>query len=569
MGRKSSTKKIVRELTKEKHPKAQSRKINFRLKIQKHQIYGAILVIIMISILISAGYLIFQRAFRSTEIARFLPEKQTVFTVELNYNPEHSQFSKTAKILEKYPYYSAQALKDFLTQKLQTNFETQINPWLGKNLGLSILNSKNTPGETFTVYFLETKDKAQAEKWLRQSASAQPYNNREIFLLQNGARLTLIDEYLFLSEKDQSLKELIDFSNSDEDALFDSSRYLRAKNNLPFNYIAFAFINFKNINDDSLTAFESIKPFLKFFDSEGLALVAMDEKFALQSFLNLSGEEIENMDFLENQEKYQADLAAYVKEDALIFWGGNNLENQLRRLILAMSGGDKDSMQIFDTVLQNYTNRYFGPEITLSLDILPLFKNEFALAIEEYDKKLTYKLLLKINNSEKALEELHDIFDNFAKVGSVYEKKIVTFTMADGTVGKEIMAVPENIRRQKLQIDDYDIFELTIGQKNSNIFYAVIDRYAIVTDNFDTMKNAVNMIKNGGKSLRLSKDFQELITHILSSSDEVSYLNFDKLMPLIFKGGKVPKYLLPLSSLTSGKNYFQDGVTTINYLDIN
>lgn len=581
MGRKSSTKKISKQQVTEKPKRTKIKKseIKVKLKIQKHQIYGVIFVIIMLFLLISSGYLIFKRAFRSQEIAKFLPAQQTVFTLELNYNPQHNQLMKAAKIFQKYPIYSIDSLQNLLQNALQTNFETGISPWLGKNLGLTILNSSKNPGEIFTIYFLETADTDKIENWLAENASTQTYNDNEIYLLQNGKRLTSIDEYLFLSQNDTALKELIDFSVSGKETLFEQKTYLRAKNNLPFNYIAFAFINFKNLGDDFFTNFEpvkkknvaleSVKPFFKFFDSEGLALVALDKKFALQTFLNLNTEEIENTEAFEERDKYKADLASFVKEDALIFWGGNNLEDQLKRLILAMSGGNKDAMQIFDSVLQNYTNRYFGPDITLSIDILPLFNNEFGLAIEEYNKTLTYKLLLKVNNAEKALEELHNIFDNFAKIGAVYEQKTVTHTMQDGTVGKEIIAVSQDIRRQKLQYGENEIFKLTIGQKNSNIFYAVIDRYAVITDNFETIKNATNLMRNNGDSLRTSKDFQELIKQILNSSDEVNYLNFDHLMPLIFEGKKVPDYLLPLSSLTSGKNYFQDGITTINYLDIN
>lgn len=581
MGRKSSTKKISKQQTTEKSKRTKIKKpeIKVKLKIQKHQVYGVIFVIIMLFLLISSGYLIFKRAFRSQEIAKFLPAQETILTLELNYNPEHNQLMKAAKILKKYPVYSAQNLQNLLQDALQTNFETGISPWLGKNLGLIIFNSSKNSGEIFTVYFLETEDTDKAEKWLAENASTQTYNDNEIYLLQNGKRLALIDEYVFLSQNDAALKELIDFSISGKETLFNQKTYLKAKNNLPFNYIAFAFINFKNLGDDFFANFEpfkkknialdNVKPFFKFFDSEGLALVALDEKFALQSFLNLNTEEIGNAEIFEKRDKYKADLASFVKEDALVFWGGNNLEDQLKRLILAMSGGNKDAMQVFDSVLQNYTNRYFGPDITLSMNILPLFNNEFALAIEEYNKIPTYKLLLKVNNAQKALEELHNIFDNFARIGTIYEQKTVTYTMEDGTVGREIIAVPQDIRRQKLKYGENEIFKLTIGQKNSNIFYAVIDRYAVITDNFETIKNAINFVRNGGNSLRTSKDFQELIKQILSSSDEVNYLNFDRLMPLIFERIKVPDYLMPLSSLTSGKNYFQDGVTTINYLDIN
>ena len=618
MGRKSSTKKIVRELVKEKQKrekekgllkkkkskqelkeeaskaakkkhkknvkKKSSTKSKFNLptldlsnfKFEKPQIYGALLTLIMVTLLITVGFLVFKQAFRPTPIAKYLPANQTVFFLELNSNLEHQQLIRSFEILEKYPNYSLEALTEIFEKQFVVNFETEIQPWLGRNSGLALLHSQEHDNQINHLYFAETSDSTKAEIFLQERAAVKPHASHKIYLLPEGREALILDNYLFLSPSEDALAELIDHHQSDSPTLYNSKPYRRTANNLPFNNIAFAFINFQRINQSFLEAFpaltdnelsfELIQPMLNLFQAEGFALVALEDKFALQSFLSLSRDKVQDANYINHHERYRAELTRFVADDALIFWGGKNLEYQMKRLIEALAVGDQQAMEVFDSVMQNYVNRFFGPEITLSNDILPLFESEFALVAEEINDRIVFKLLL-IADEDDSLNTLHDIFNNFAKVGAVYQQKVVSHTLADGTVAQEIVAVPENIKRSKSRYNSTDIHQIIVGRQQAGIYYTVYDEIAIISDNLQGLHNTIDLIAEGGKTLHANPAYNELIYPILSNSDEITYLNFEGLLPLLFPN-QVPEDLLPLSALSSGKNYFTDGISTINYLDV-
>ncbi|MBI4232331.1 hypothetical protein HY605_03805, partial [Candidatus Peregrinibacteria bacterium] len=143
MGRKSKTKKIIRELVEEKalfakkkskkelkeelkkakdikaiddkSKKAQKKKdavagIAKKLKLNRQKLMGAALSAIMLVILVAVGYLLFQKAFKAAPIARILPAETTIATVEINTNFEHNQLIKTFAQLKNYPEYSKESL---------------------------------------------------------------------------------------------------------------------------------------------------------------------------------------------------------------------------------------------------------------------------------------------------------------------------------------------------------------------------------------------------------------------------------------------------------------------------
>lgn len=611
MGRKSSTKKIVRELIKEKQEeegiggllkkkkskkdikvealketkkktkktkKSKAHKRKVQIKIDKFQIYGAILTIAMMIVLLGVGYVVFRQAFRAQPVAKLLPEDESIYFVELTSSFEHNQLLETLKILEKYPDYAAEKMTEIFEKQFTVNFETEIQPWLGRKIGLATLHSKTHEGQINTIYFAETSNQNLAKAFISERASIQPYSGENIYLLADGKEIYFAGDYMFVTSSQDALKEIVDFDQSDRDALYSSKEYRRIENNLPFNHVAFAFINYEEIDDAVLNEYpaltehevsiDMVRPMLKLFNSEGFVLVALEDKFALQSFLNLNTDKLNNPKYATYQEKYESELAGYVSDEAMLFWGGRNLEYQMKRIIESLAGGDLQVMGVFDSVLQNYTNQFFGPEITLSNDIMPLFENEFAMAIEENGDKPIYKLLLEIEYPDKALSSLHDLFDNFAKVGAVYQQKVVSHSLDDGTTYQEIVAVPESVKRSKSMYKDLAIHNIKIGKNNIGFYYTVVSNYAVISNDIKGVKSSIDLIKDGGNNLRSSDTYGELIEPILRSSDEITYMNFDKLFPLLFKK-EIPEVLLPITALSSGKNYFNDGITTINYLDIN
>ena len=390
--------------------------------------------------------------------------------------------------------------------------------------------------------------------------------------------LTFLNDYLVFTESEEMLTFLIDFQKETNEKLYNSPKYRKIDNNLPLNRTAFLYLDFKKVNpgffkqfsflNDNTIVMEVISPLLQLFDAEGICLVAMDENFALQSFMSLNEGTSENSQYLSLEEKYNARLAAYLPADALAFWGGENLEYQLKRLTEIVADGKPSTMALFDTVLQNYTKKYFGNDVNFNLDLLPLLSKEFALALENVNGKTTYKLLFELDEPESEIQKVHQMANNFASVGAIFEPKVVEHKLPDGTIGKEIVAFPEEITKTESSYKEFTIYELKMGKQGWGIYYTVVNNVAIVTTDLDSIKNSVDIEKNLKPSLKNSSIYASSLEPILKSSDEITYLNLEKIIPLIWQDKAKSTFFDTVSSISSGRNYFNDGVVTINYVHL-
>ncbi len=384
----------------------------------------------------------------------------------------------------------------------------------------------------------------------------------------------MIDEYMILSENEEVIKELKDSSG---EKLYDSDSYRRIDDNMPLNKAAFFFINFNKIDAEFFQAFpeldeqglseELLQPVLGMLDSEGLSLVAMEDKFAIQTFISLQRDALKDSEYISFQEKYDASLSEYVLADAIAFWGGENWEYQVKRMLFALAGGENAVIQLFDEIVQNYVQKYFGPEVNLHADLLPLLANEFALAMEKEGDENIYKLIIELTDPASEAVKIHEIADNFAEIGAVFEPKIVEHVLEDGTVAKEIVAVAEAITKRESTYQQATIYELQMGEQEWEISYSIIDNVAIISTHTQGIKNAIDAKNKEKESLKSSETYEKLIEPVLKHSDEVSYFDMEFLLPTMF-GEQIPPFLELISSLSSGKNYFDDGITSINYLRI-
>ncbi len=585
MGKKSKAKKIhhkeaeVSEANK-KIKKTEEKKP--RIQINKKKLFGSVLVVIMLSILVSAGYLLFQKAFRAEPIAKLLPEDSTVAILEINTNFEHNQIIKAFNLLKNQEDYNKEKLIGDLEKWLSVSYENDMKPWLGRQIGVAIINSKKEKGSVDELYFAEFISKPNVDKFLaKYNPSENVYTGQKTYMItdQKGAQkfVTFINNYIFFSPTEQAIYQLLD-SQKSSDKVYGSKKYREIDSGLPLNRTAFFYVNFDQVNDGFFQHFpflsesgissKILQPFFKTFDAEGATLIAMDDNFAIQSFLNIDPEIVDNAQYLSFQKKYDAQLAKYMSPDILAFWGGENLEYQLKKVIELLAGGDGSTLTLFDRILQNYTQKYFGQEADFKEDVLPFFQNEFAIVFEKINEKNNYKLLFELESPQSDAVKLHQLADSFATVGAIFEPKVNEYKLQDGTAAKEIVAVPEEIIKTETNYENITIYELKIGKEKGGIYYSIIDNVAVVADSIDSVKNTIDLAKDKKPNLRASKLFFDDIEPILNSSDEVAYFNIDAVLPSIFKQKPAPKILNIIDSLSSGRNYFNDGVMTINYLHI-
>lgn len=619
MGKKSKSKKIIRELLKEKienenkkilgkkskkeikeeilkkknnkkeekpkekkeyFKKARTKikeKLSVVKKVNKKRLFGGVLAIIMLAILVSVGVLIFKKAFRPTPIAKYLPADKTVMVLELNTNTQHNQFIKTFGLLKNYPEYSFDSLVKNLEKTYSFDYQKQIKPWIGRQAGMAYLLPQKDSLDVNKIYFAEILSLKNLEILLSET-SKKNYQNRPIYKFKNAGYISTIDDYIFYSDKEETIKQVLDSQNGDIEKLYNADEYRRIDDNLPMIRMGFLYLTLDKLNDGFFkeTPFLSEKgfslsavyPFLKLFKAEGFVLVALDQNFAIESFLTLNTKKVEGGNYITFKQKYNAGLTDYISENTLAFWGGQNLEYQTKRIEEIFSGGDKGMMAIFDDLLQNYAQRYLGENVNLKEDILPLFNKEFALTIEQIGGENVYKLLVELENPRADNLKIQELVNNFAKMGGFIKPKIVEHKLPDGTVTREIVVDTAEIENNEEIYKNITIYGFKMGEKNWGIYFTFANNIAAISNSIDGVKNVIDLITGDSKNLRSTELYSLNIKPVLRNCDEIAYFNFEKLLPVLFETKVILEYLKPIESLSSGKNYFNDGVKTINYLHI-
>lgn len=631
MGRKSKTKKIVREILEEKAKKGRSSalfeklskpqsKKDFKKQISTHalkkaekkpkkitqalvpvaplkdkihhrigkhlhthrrSIFGGLLAAIMIALLFCIAYLLFSKAFRPDPIAKYLPADSTVALLEFNTNFDHSQITRSFGLLEKYPQYSKQELIKKVETALSLSYESELKPWLGRSVSMVLFNRKEAtvPGIA-EAYFAEYLNEDELMKFITAHSTSEkrPFQNYEVFNLNKKYYATIIGQYLVVALDENTINELITAQAGNNQPLYSSEKYRQVEDSFPLNKVAFAYLDFTNIEDSFFERFpllsekgltvNIIAPFVKIFDAEGAALIANEDNFILQSFSNLNSDS--NASSLAvNTKNYSANLSSLVKKDAIVFWGAQDLSAQFRRLLTILSGGQDSVMVVFNKVINNYVKKYFGETVTLEEGILPLLEGEFAIAVEAGPEMLpVYKALFTLENGKVDALKLQDLAKQFASVGAIFAPKVVTHTLPDGTISREIIAVPEEIIGAQSSYKDTTIYSLKAGNQGWSVYYAFVDNNAVIATSMQSVKDSIDLYTNPDESLHSSAKFNSIIEPVLGFSSELSYFNIQSLLPLVLGKTPRPEILEILDTASSGKSYSSQGISTINYLHI-
>ena len=109
-------------------------------EINRKALFGGVLTTIMLVILVSVGYLLFQKAFRAQPIAKLLPEDDVIMVLEINTNLDHNQLLKTFGLLKNHPQYSKEKLIEKIENQFIVDYESDLKNWFGRAAGVVVLN---------------------------------------------------------------------------------------------------------------------------------------------------------------------------------------------------------------------------------------------------------------------------------------------------------------------------------------------------------------------------------------------------------------------------------------------
>jgi hypothetical protein len=573
-------------MTKEtKSKKTKPPKVNYKRKA-----VGLIIGLIGIFLLIFIIFYSISRIFRAEDFARMLPQDTTLGLVQINVNAGHEQVQRFFTSLSDYEIYHPDKLTALVDGMLETDFESDIAPWLNRQVGFAFLEQKESPGEMEIVIFVEVKNKDAAIDFM-QSRGLQgqedyvlsdEYNGKDIYryALSQAYHFTFINNYMIVAMNDGEIKQIIDSSQGNKIKLADDSSYQKVKQNLPINTLVFTYVNFEKIleflkeNDEfmsekgrQLLAFE---PFLRLYKSFGTSMIMQNGDFAVQTFTLLDEDYLEEGNIISFDTKFRAELLSLMPNDIVFYAGGLNLKEQMHRYGQLFSTGGEVSYLIFEGMIRAQKNHYIGEEITLEEDIYPLLQGEYAFAISKTDDKSAVTIMLELEDPLQDRDKVESIADSFMRKSAILAPKVVEVELEDGTILEEIQTVPEEILRSTEDYHGYEMNILTVGNAPWGIYYIIADNTLVIATQKEQLKRSIDLVIDEQQSLKNSSLFNGTISPVLRNSDEVMFANFNYLFSAINDGSLdwISPYLEPFSYFSAGKNYFNDGISTIQYIKI-
>lgn len=573
---------------KKKQPKKAQEKVE-KVKKQKKQkrgkihsilnrLLGTIILSLSIVLLSFIGIFLYLKIFGPLSLAALLPQEKTILFFEANLNSANGvRFFELFK--DKEPY-SKENLILKIEEYLNMDFETDIKNWLGGKVGFGILKSAEKKDQTTGVLFIETINKEQTIEFLGKLSASKSadqikkdtYRKKPIYTLNLSKNFygTFLNKYLVLSSDEETLHEIIDSGKERTQILRKSKKYLDIANNLPTKQLAFGYID----TEKAIQTIENsewieklgislaiLKPVLKIFPAGGVSITAQPKGLFVQTYMSVSKKDLGNEAFFHYDEKYRPKLTSLVEKDPLIFAGGHDLLSKTKRLLEIFNEIHPTAALLAEGALRAKKTEYFSEEISLENDIYPFFENEYALIINK-NKKGAYitKLILELKDQEQAEKDITKIKDEFLNTNAFLKPKIEEITLENGEKQEKIAGEHGSLNEETSEYKGAKITSITTPSQDLAIFYTIFDKTFILSNDLDSIKASIDLRQNKKDSLRASKLYESL-SQVSRTADEVFTINLSKLKDL-------PKYLKPFKSISSGENIFDDGISTINFLEV-
>jgi len=535
-------------------------------------------------------FFVVSRIFRPEDLANFLPKDSVIAVVQVSVNPGFDQVEEFYRALNKYEVYQPGNIIKLVNETLDVDFVSEVEPWLSRQIGFAFMEKKDSPGEVDTLIFAEFKDKNKTLEFLKSRGlkTQEDYVLSEDYLgvpiyryaLSQTFNFCFVNNYLVAASKPDSLKRVIEVLKGSTPKLKENPLYQKISQNLPIKSLVFTYVDFNKLTNlmktnsnfmsekgRDLLAFE---PFLKLYKGFGSVVLMQNNNVSVQTYTSLDDTYLKGKELLAYDNKYRGTFLKNMPQDLILYAGGTNLYKQIQRYSELFSAGGEVSYLIFEGLLNAQKNTYFGTEVSLEQDIYPLLQGEYAFAVTKKDEDQALTIMLELDDPLKDKDKIAILADSLIRKSAILSPKIIEVTLEDGTVSKEIQTTPEEISKSTGEYRGYEINELNISNQTWGVYYIIIDKTLVISSKKDNLNMIIDLMVYTGGSFTASQEYSTSVLPVINVSDEIMYIDFD------FIGEKIKEvlpvylspFLAPFKSVSTGNNYFKDGISSINYLKI-
>jgi hypothetical protein len=195
--------------------------------------------------------------------------------------------------------------------------------------------------------------------------------------------------------------------------------------------------------------------------------------------------------------------------------------------------------------------------------------NEYALSVHGTLADPAYLMTLALDDVTTDRMHLENLEAAFVAIGAVFAPEERAFELPDGSKGRELVANPENVYVNDIPYEAYNVTvrEVSVHGTPFALFYVFVDDVLLLATQLELLENALAAYHAGagGNALWYSRDYREAIRQVIGASDELYIVQAPELTAF---APFLERFLGPFTTLTSAKNYFDDGISTIHFLSL-
>ena len=544
-------------------------KLSFKNKL----INGGILFVILVAFSLMAVFMT-QKVLEPTNLGNILPANQTVAFATI----DTSELSTKTTLPETYSLNPANLEQTIAGYFDQESFDL-LKDWFNSQVAVALM--MGTSQEIEKTYFFEYQDRNTALKFLEsittegEAVNKENYGSYTIYSysLSQNFSAALIANYLVISEDTDMLKLIIDTAEGDASSLKSLSAYNTVMDNLPYDATGVVFWNVKLYPDLAASYIPIydiipealITPVMAIFTGFGAVIQATPEGFYIQTYTSVDTNLLEDLSYFGFVKKYNANLTAYIPDGPTMFFGGEDIQGEVKKAVSIFKKFNESAAIIFEGVLRGAAKQYFGENIDLEADIYPVLEDEYSISVYQGDDGVkNYLVLIDLQNQSDKQIHIDTLNQGFLEQQIYSEPYVKTYTLEDGSEGKEIVADLAEILNEKITYGDstIDMFYLSNGD---TLGYTAVshDKFAMATD-LDLLKQSLDLMSDATTGSFADSENMDAVSAIMGSADEASLMDINSMRDSSEFWGV--EFFSPFSQISSSKNFFDDGVATFHML---
>lgn len=466
------------------------------------------------------------------EVSKLFPAK-TLFLTEVDLNKKFLE--KLSNLFENNNF--LELADETLFQKFSISFSDDLMPWIGKKMGVGILENGDL------VVALKYRDLKKTQSFLdkfkteEEVFSVKNLENGEIWTSSYSSQMFFgfTKGWLLITKKEESLKNIIEKNTS----LNQQVKYKDLFKDLPKNNFLLTYFDIEKL-EKVFTNSEKFKQYQPIFEAFSMSIpqvgmvVNVDKKgLVFESKFKTHKGVFSQNEIRKATNKTIPELANYSPKNTLFFINGSDLYAKYLHTKNFLSDLNEQFPIIFDGLLRAQSREIFGEEFDFENDFLSKMRGQYAFLVDFENSLypfLDFTFLSGFGglDKEQNLSQFHEAI-HYAQTR--FAPQIQEVDLPDGTKRKELIsAKPEEIPIRKVEYENKEYFTAQNLISDKKFSYGFVENNFVFSTHEEGIKSVIAVAEKTRSNLAENSDFRDSVLFKFSPSESYGFVNFSKLI---------------------------------------